>query len=85
MEGNASVYQVYSVSRTTGEGRAEVLRVWGPDFDQALGGGEAGWAGGAGRSTQSVRGSYKSFKGISSAVLDKCTSSSCISCKSYNH
>ena len=34
MEGNASVYQVNTVSRITGEGRAEFLRTWGPDFDQ---------------------------------------------------
>ena len=34
MEGNASVYQVNPVCRITGEGRAEFLRTWGPDFDQ---------------------------------------------------
>ena len=34
MEGNASVYQVYPVSRITGEGRAEFLRAWGPGFEQ---------------------------------------------------
>ena len=34
MEGNASVYQVYPVSRITGEGRAQSLRAWGPRFDQ---------------------------------------------------
>ena len=39
MEGNASVYQVNPVSRTTGEGRAEILRTWGADFDQKGGGG----------------------------------------------
>ena len=39
MEGNASVYQVNTaVSRITGEGRAEFLRTWGPDFDQKGGG-----------------------------------------------
>ena len=34
VEGNASVYQVNPVGRITGEGRAEFLRTWGPDFDQ---------------------------------------------------
>ena len=34
MEGNASVYQVYPVSRITHEGRAEFLRAWGPGFEQ---------------------------------------------------
>ena len=45
MEGNASVYQVNSVSRITGEGRAEFCRTWGPGFDQkgaGVGGGEGG-------------------------------------------
>ena len=48
MEGNASVYQVNPVSRITGEGRAELLRTWGPGFDQkgggrGGGGGRDGW------------------------------------------
>ena len=30
VEGNASVCQVYPVSRVAGEGRAEFLRAWGP-------------------------------------------------------
>ena len=34
VEGNASVYQVYPVTRITGEGRAESLRTWGAGFDQ---------------------------------------------------
>ena len=34
MEGNASVYQVYPVSRITGEARAEFLRTWGAGFEQ---------------------------------------------------
>ena len=38
VEGNASVYQVNPVSRITGEGRAELLRTWGPGFDQKGGG-----------------------------------------------
>ena len=39
MKGNAPVYQVNTVvSRITGEGRAEFLRTWGPDFDQKGGG-----------------------------------------------
>ena len=29
VEGNASVYQVNTVSRTTGEGRGEFVRTWG--------------------------------------------------------
>ena len=37
VEGNASVHQMNAVSRTTGEGKAEVLRAWGPDFDQKRG------------------------------------------------
>ena len=41
MEGTASVYRVNPVSRISGEGRAEFLRTWGPDFDQK-GGGRAG-------------------------------------------
>ena len=40
VEGNASVYQVNPVCRITGEGRAEFLRTWGPDFYQK--GGEGG-------------------------------------------
>ena len=44
MEGNASVYQVNLVSRISGEGRAEFLRTWGPDFDQK-GGGRGGKGG----------------------------------------
>ena len=36
VEGNASVYQVNPVSRTTGDGRAEFLRSWGPGFDQYI-------------------------------------------------
>ena len=39
MEGNASVYQVYPVSRITGEGRAETSRAWGPGFEQEGAGG----------------------------------------------
>ena len=33
MEGNASVYQVHPVNRIVGEGRAEILRAWGPAFE----------------------------------------------------
>ena len=47
MEGNASVYRVNPASRISGEGRAEFLRTWGPDFDQK-GGGRAGGGGGDG-------------------------------------
>ena len=62
MEGDASVHQVYPVSRIAGEGSAEFLRAWGPGFEQegAGGGGE----------TQSVRGNYKSCKGINLTVLE---------------
>ena len=64
--GNASVYQVYPVSRITGEGRAEILRAWGHGFEQeGAGGGD-----GMGRATQSVRGNYKSFKGINLTALE---------------
>ena len=36
-----TVYKVIPVSRITGEGRADVLRTWGPGFDQeGAGGGE---------------------------------------------
>ena len=48
MEGNASVYQVKYVRRITGEGRAEFLRTWGPDFDQK-GSGRGGRGGRAGQ------------------------------------
>ena len=34
VEGNESVYQVNPARRISGEGRAEFLRTWGPDFDQ---------------------------------------------------
>ena len=66
MEGNASVYQVYPVSRITGEGRAEFLRAWGHGFEQEGAGGR-GRVGGA---TQNVRGNYKSFMGINLTVLE---------------
>ena len=46
VEGNASVYHVYPVSRITGEGRAEFWRTWGPDFDQKGAGLEGGGRGG---------------------------------------
>ena len=65
MEENALVYQVNTVSRITGEGRAEFLRTWGPDFDQkGAGGGEGGeGTGGAG---QFVRGNHKYMSDIGS-------------------
>ena len=41
MEGNALVHQVYPVSRIIGKGRTEILRAWGPGFEQeAAGGGQ---------------------------------------------
>ena len=64
MEGNASVYQVYPVSRITGEGRADNSRAWGPGFEQE------GAGGGAGGATQSVRGNCESFKGINVTVVE---------------
>ena len=71
MEGNASVYQVNTVSRITGEMRAEFLRTWGPEFDRKRGGsGMRG--GGTGGAAQFVRGNYKSFlwgRGGKSSVL----------------
>ena len=42
MEGSASVYQVYPVSRLTGEGRAEFLRAWGHGGEQEEGAGGGG-------------------------------------------
>ena len=62
MEGNASVCQVYPVSRITGEVRAEFSRGWGHGFEQEGAGG--------GGATQSVRGSYKILKGINVTVLE---------------
>ena len=46
MEGSASVYQVNPVSRISGEGRAEFLMTWGPDFGQK------------GDASRSVRGNF---------------------------
>ena len=69
MEGNASVYQAYPVSRITGEGRAEFLRAWGPGFEQE--GAERGGTGtGTVGTTQSVRGNYKSSKGTNLTVVE---------------
>ena len=48
VEGNASFFQVNTVSRITGEGRAEFWKTWGPGFDQTgagVGGGEGGEGG----------------------------------------
>ena len=66
VEGNASVYQVYPVSRITGEGRAEFLGAWWPGFEQE----GAGGRGGAGGATHSVRGNYTSFKGTNLTVVE---------------
>ena len=66
MEGNASVYQVYSVSPLAGEERAEFLRTWGPGFDQ-----EGPGEGGTGGATQCVRGNCKYLKGITLTVLER--------------
>ena len=42
MEGNASVYQVYPVSRVTGEGRAEFGRAWEARSEQEGAAGRGG-------------------------------------------
>ena len=71
MEGNASVYEVYPVSRITGEGRAEVLREWGPGFEQEGAGGVGVGGVGTGGAGQFVRGNYKFFEGINLMVLER--------------
>ena len=53
VEGNASIYQVYPLSRITGEGRAEVLRASRPGFEQEGAGGRGG-EGETGGATQSI-------------------------------
>ena len=68
VDGNASVYQVYHVSRITGEGRAEFLRTWGAGFEQEGAGGRGG--GETGGATQSVRGNKKPFKGTYLTVVE---------------
>ena len=65
VEGNASVYQVYPVSRVTGEERAEFLGRGGMGLNKREGG-----EGGMGGATQNVRGSYKSSKGTNLMVLE---------------
>ena len=60
MEGNASVYQVYPVSRTTGERRSGDFKGVEPGFEQAR---EV--------ATQSVRGNYKPLKGTNLTVVDR--------------
>ena len=62
MEGKASVCEVYLVSRTTSEGRAEILRAWGPWFEQQGAGGRG--------ATPSVRGNYTHFKGTNLTVAE---------------
>ena len=42
MEENVSVYKVYLTNGTTREGRAEILRAWGPGFEQEGAGGGGG-------------------------------------------
>ena len=48
------------VSRITGEGMAEFLRTWVPDFNQKRGG-RGGMGAGTGGAGQFVRGNYISF------------------------
>ena len=62
VEGNASVYQVYTIGGITGEGRAKFLRAWGPGFERE-------GAAGGGRAAQPVRGNYKSLKGTNPTVV----------------
>ena len=64
MEGNASVHQVYPVSRITGEGRADLLRAWGSALNK-----REQW--GTGRVTTSARGNYKSFEGTNMTVAER--------------
>ena len=66
MAGNASVYRVNPVSRISGEGRAEFLRTWGPDFDQKGGGRGGGSRGdGWGRSICAI---YITYIGTASSI-----------------
>ena len=64
MEGNASGYQVYPVGRITGEERTELLRAWGPGFEQE--GAERPGGGGI----PSVRGNNISCKGTNLTVVE---------------
>ena len=66
MEENASVYQVYPVSRITGEAKAEFSRAWGPGLNKRERGGDE-----TGGETQYVRGNYKSFKGANLTVVER--------------
>ena len=65
-------YQVYPVSRITGEGRAEFLRTWGPGFDQKRAGleGEGDWGGG-GRAGNLCLEAINPCKGINLTVLER--------------
>ena len=56
---------MYPVPRITGEGRAEFFRAWGHGFEQEGPGG-----GGTVGATPSVRGNYKSFRGINLTVSE---------------
>ena len=58
---------MHPVSRITGEGRAELLRAWGPVFEQEGAGGGEGETGGT---TPSVRENYESFKGTNLMVVE---------------
>ena len=60
---------MYPVGRITGEGRAEFGRTWAVGFDHEGVGGEG--VRGTGGAAQSVRGNYKSFKGINLTVLER--------------
>ena len=63
VEGSASAYQVYPVSRITGEGGAEHFEGHG-----GIGLNKSGRGRGIGGVTQNVRENYKSFKGINLTV-----------------
>ena len=69
MEGNASVYKVNSVSRITGEGRAEFLRTWRPDFDQK-GGGRGGREDGGKKGGEWRDGGKKGANGVTRGYRD---------------
>ena len=64
VEGNASAYQGYPVSRINGEGRAEFKGRGGMGLNT-----RERDQGGTGEATQSVRGNYESFKGINLTLL----------------
>ena len=68
MEENTSVYQGNPVSRISGEGRAEILRAWGPGFEQrGSGGGGRKRAGQLNLCAETIN---PSFKGTNLTVVE---------------